>query len=233
MNQVAHETHENIVNHSTIRDYFMKNSRKGRNKRIVTSSHVSIAVVKSFEDHQKSDILLERGMTAEECRIMCTSSQIPLREKLFFRMIYETSLHPLEVLNLQVENWDTRHALVTAVRVMFKTKPLKGNMSKKVWIPIRPKIRAITPNTDNMLREYVGNRKKGPIFVNNQTGEGMISLTWFNKAINKYAKLLGIQKIKKYFKDRKTYREKPRNLKLVTLMALKRAGERNNIFHET
>ena len=71
--------------------------------------------------------------------------------------------------------------------------------------------------------EYVGDRKKGPIFVNNQTG-GMISLIWFNKAINRYAKLLGIQKIKKYFKDRKEYREKPRNLKLVTLMALKKAG---------
>lgn len=77
-------------------------------------------------------------------------------------------------------------------------------------------------DTNNMLKEYVGNRKKGPIFINNQTGD-MISLTWFNKAINRYAKLLGIQKVKKYFKD-KVKGDRPRSLKLVTLMALRKAG---------
>lgn len=193
----------------------------------MNQSHVSIIVVKAFKHRQKSDDqLLERDMNIEECTIMCTSYQIPLREKLFFRMIYETLLQPSEVLNLQVENWD-RSGLVTAIRVKTKTKPLKGNMSKKVWLPTIPKTRAITQDTNNMLREYIGDRKKGPIFVNNQTG-GMISLTWFNKAINRYAKLLGIQKIKRYFKDRKVHREKPRNLKLVTLMALKKAGEHNH-----
>ena len=191
---------------------------------MIVSSHVSTIVIESFEDRQKPDeLLLERGMTVEECIIMCTSHQIPLRERLFFRMIYETSFQPLEVLNLRVENLDRRRRLVTAIRVRIKTKPLKGNMSRKVRLPTVPKTRKITPNTYKMLMEYVGDRKKGPIFVNNQTG-GMISLIWFNKAINRYAKLLGIQKIKKYFKDRKEYREKPRNLKLVTLMALKKAG---------
>lgn len=199
----------------------MNHSRKKRRREMITSSPVSMTVVKSFKD----DIpLLERDMTVEECRIICTSYKIPLRERLFFRMIYETSLQPLEVLNLQVENWDKRNKLVTAIKVMTKTKPLKGNMSKKIWLPTRQKTRAITRNANNMLMEYVGDRKKGPIFLNNQTG-GMISLIWFNKAINRYAKLLGIQKIKKYFKDRKEHREKPRNLKLVTLMALKKAGK--------
>ena len=140
-------------------------------------------------------------------------------------MIYETLLQPSEVLNLQIENWDRECCKVTAILVSIKTKPLKGNISKKVRPQARPKTRAILPNTNKMLMKHVGNRKKGPIFINNQTG-GIISLTWFNKAVNRYAKLLGIQKIKKYFKD-KVKGEKPRNLKLVTLMALKKAGEQN------
>lgn len=199
----------------------MINSNRNQG-RIFRPSHVSIVVVKSFES------LLERDMTVEECMIMCTSDQIHLREKLFFRLIYETSLQPSEVLNLQIENWDSKQLLITAVRVNVKTKPLKGNMSKKVWLPTKSKSRVITENTNEMLREYVGNRTKGPIFVNNQTGGGMVSLTWFNKEINRYANLLGIQKVKKYFKD-KVQREEPRNLKLVTLMALKKAGERDHI----
>ena len=50
-----------------------------------------------------------------------------------------------------------------------------------------------------MLREYVSNRKKGPIFINEN--EEMLSLEWFNQEISRYAKLLGIQKIKKYYVD--------------------------------
>ena len=189
-------------------------------------SSVSMIAVKSISDHRNVDVhFLERDMTIEECRIICNSRKIPLREKLFFRMIYETLLQPSEVLNLQIENWDRKYAVVKATRVMMRTRPLKGNMSKKVWLQMRPKTRSISSNTDKILIKYVKNKKKGPIFVNNQTGE-MISLTWFNKAINRYATLLGIQKIKKYFKD-EVQRDKPRNLKLVTLMALKRAGERD------
>jgi integrase len=189
-------------------------------------SNVSVITVRSFKDHRKHNaILLERGMTVEECRKLFTSCDIPIREKLFFRMIYETLLQPSEVLNLQIENWDRECTRIIATKVMIRTKPLKGDVSKKVLLPAKPKVRSITLDTNDMLKEYVGNRKKGPIFTNNQTGE-RISLKWFNKAINKYAKLLDIQQIKKYFKD-KTWREKPRTLKLVTLMALKKAGGHN------
>jgi len=189
-------------------------------------SNVFIIRVRSFRDHRKSAVcLLERGMTIEECRKMFNSNQIPIRERLFFRMIYETLLQPSEVLNLQIENWDRECCRVVATKVRIRTKPLKGNSSKKVRLPTKPKTRPITLDTNNMLKEYVDSRKKGPIFVNNQTGD-MITLTWFNKAINKYAKLLGIQQIKKYFKD-KVKREKPRTIKLVTLVALKKAGGHN------
>jgi hypothetical protein len=43
-------------------------------------------------------------MNRDECKTMCTSPQIPLREKLFFRMIYET--RPREVLEARIELWN-------------------------------------------------------------------------------------------------------------------------------
>ena len=57
--------------------------------------------------------------------------------------------------------------------------------------------------------------KKGYIFVN-EKGE-QLSLEWFNERINHYAKIMGIQKIKKYYADGRT-------LKLITCMALREAG---------
>jgi integrase len=166
-----------------------------------------------------TDPLLIRGMTVEECKIMCTHHSIELREKLFFRIIYETQLRPFEVLNLLIEQWDRNQGLVTALKVKQKTKPRKGNMNQKEWLPSSPKTRAITPSTNDMLREYISNRKKGAIFINK---DGYIlSLEWFNQEVSKYAKLIGIQKIKKYYVDGRT-------LKLITCMALREAGERHH-----
>lgn len=163
--------------------------------------------------------LLNRGMTVDECRVMCTHHSINLREKLFFRLIYEALLRPSEVLNLQIEQWDRKQCLVTALKVKQKTRPRKGACHEKEWLPCVPKTRAITPATNEMLREYVSNRKKGPIFIN-ENGD-MLSLEWFNQEISRYARLLGIQRIKKYYLDGRT-------LKLVTCMALREAGERHH-----
>jgi len=59
----------------------------------------------------------------------------------------------------------------------------------------------------------------GSVFIN-KNGE-MISLEWFNQEISRYAKLLGIQRVKKYYVDGRT-------LKLVTCMVLREAGERHH-----
>ncbi len=166
-----------------------------------------------------TETLLSRGMTEGECKIICTSPMIPLREKLFFRIIYESLMRPFEVLNLQVENWDRKQDIITAVRVKTKTRPMRGNKRAKEWLPSEPKTMKLSPITIEMLREYVSNRKKGAIFVND-AGE-MLSLEWFNQAITKYARMLGIQRIKKYYVDGRT-------LKLVTCMALREAGERHH-----
>src|SRR5659263_607499 len=78
-----------------------------------------------------TETLLNRGMTVEECKIMCTHHSIDLREKLFFRIIYETQLRPFEVLNVLVEQWDRRQGFVTALKVKQKTKPRKGDHHAK------------------------------------------------------------------------------------------------------
>ncbi len=166
-----------------------------------------------------TDPLLNRGMNLEECKTICTSPLIPFREKLFFRIIYETQFRPFEVLHLKIEDWDRNQQLITAVRVKQKTKPQKGNCKEKIWLPSTPRTALLTENTNEMLRVVISNRKKGYIFVN-EKGE-QLSLEWFNERINHYAKLLGIQKIKKYYIDGRT-------LKLVTCMAMRESGERGH-----
>ncbi|HWR26323.1 MAG TPA: hypothetical protein VN316_00440 [candidate division Zixibacteria bacterium] len=113
-----------------------------------------------------TETLLNRGKTVEECKIMCTHHTIDLREKLFFMIIYETQLRPFEVLNLLVEPWDRKQGFLTALKVKQKTKPRKGDHHAKDWLPSTPKTRVITPSTNEMLREYVSNLKKGHVFIN-------------------------------------------------------------------
>lgn len=175
---------------------------------------------------QKEAVILEttalqlsRGMTEEECKIICTSPQIPIREKLFFRILYETEFRPFETLNLQIEDWDRKQALVTARRTKQKTRPVPGDNRKKIWLPSNPRTMMISPATNEMLRVYVGNRKKGAIFINRAGNK--LSLEWFNQAINKYATLLGIQKEVHKYKD-------GRSLKLITCMSCREAGERHH-----
>src|SRR5512139_376417 len=136
-----------------------------------------------------TDPILNRGMNVEECRIICTYYRIPTREKLFFRIIYETQLRPFEVLNLKIEDWDRNQRLITAVRVKQKTKPKKGNRKEKEWLPSTPRTALLSENTNEMLRSLISNRKKGYIFVN-ENGE-QLSLEWFNERINHYAKIIG------------------------------------------
>ncbi len=167
--------------------------------------------------------LLDRGMNLEECRAICTSPLIPLREKLFFRITYETQLRPFEVLNLLIENWDREQRLATAVRVKQKTAPVKGDRHRKVYLPSKPRTVVLTENTNLMLKKIVSNRKKGYIFVNSDGNK--LSMAWFKDRVNHYAKLLGIQKVVKYY-DTETGEVHPRHL--VTCMALREAGERHH-----
>ncbi len=162
-----------------------------------------------------SRIILDRGMNKEECRAICTSPQIPLRERLFFRAIYETTSRPREVLGAQIEIWNRNTGEIT----FPKTKSKYNRWSKK-FIPGSPKTMMLTQNTNAMLRHYVGNRKKGYIFINDRTGK-RLTLRHFEKAVDKWARLLNIQKLQSIKPSGKKYR-------LITLIGLREAGERHH-----
>ncbi len=162
---------------------------------------------------------LHRGMNLDECRAICTSPIIPLKEKTFFRLIYETQLRPFEVLNLQIENWDRKQKTVTAVRVKQKCYTNK-HTEELIHLPTMPRTAIITDNTNEMIRTLVGVRKKGNIFVNERKGEPLTA-TWYKNAIVHYAKLLSIQKVIKY-----DIKGRPHHL--ITCMALREAGERHH-----
>src|SRR3990170_365159 len=103
--------------------------------------------------------ILHRGLNKEEAKIICTSSIIPMREKAFFRLIYETQLRPFEVMNLEIENWDRTQKMVTAVRVKQK-----WDNKHKRYLPSVPRTAILTDITNGMIKMLVSNRKKGKIF---------------------------------------------------------------------
>lgn len=160
-------------------------------------------------------IILDRGMNKEECRAICTSPQIPLRERLFFRMIYETTSRPIEVLETEIGLWGRNALEIT----LPKTKS-KFNRWAKKFIPGLPKTMKLTQNTNEMLRHYIGNRKKGYIFINEGTSK-RLTLRHFEKQVDKWAVLLNIQRLQSIKASGKKYH-------LVTLMALREAGERHH-----
>jgi integrase len=156
-----------------------------------------------------------RGMTPYECKMICTSPEIPLQKRLYFRLIYESLFRPFEVLHLKIEDWDRKQFLVTARKVKQKY-----DRRNQVYLPARSRTARITENTNQIIKAVVGNRKKGPIFIT-KTGQPFNDKRHMNTEIDKYARLLGIQQ------DIGETRA-GRKIHLVTLMALRKAGERHH-----
>ena len=157
---------------------------------------------------------MARGMSIVEAKTICTSSLIPLREKLFFRALYETGLRPMEGQHLLIENWDRNVCELVAVRVKQKY-----NRWIQEYLPDLPRHVVITGATNEMLRAVVSNRKKGYIFEG-KAGKPL-TLRHFEIELDHYARLLSIQKTRKITVDGK-------NIAHITLMALRKAGERHH-----
>src|SRR4030042_6850457 len=157
--------------------------------------------------------LIDRGLTVEECKTLCTSPLIPVREKAHFRVIYETGLRPMEALNLRIENFNKE----TGELVALRTKGKKNRYMPQTIA--RPRHVYVSHNTSLILKSIVSNRKKGYIFE----GENGDPLTkrFMQHQIVKYARLFSIQKLRQYSED-------GRELPLITLMALRKAGERHH-----
>jgi integrase len=181
----------------------------------------SIAILKqkSKENGNRNNVLttaplINRGMTTDECKILCTSSIIPVREKTFFRLIYETQLRPFEALNLRIENLNKQTGEIVALRTKGKHNRWSGETYEL------PRHVFVTPNTLEMLKTVISNRKRGYIFDGRVEGKP-ISKRYMQEQIDKYARLLSIQQLKRYTVDGK-------EIPLVTLMALRKAGERHH-----
>ena len=71
----------------------------------------------------------------------------------------------------------------------------------------------LTGHTSEMLRHYMGNRKKGHIFINVRTGK-RLTLRHFEKMIDKWARLLNIWKTS-------VHKLSGREYHLITLMGPK------------
>ncbi len=157
--------------------------------------------------------LIERGLTVEECKVICTSPIIPVRERTYFRVIYETELRPIEALNLEIENFNKETGELIALRV-------KGKKNKYIKETIvKPRHVFVSPNTIVLLKSIISNRKKGYIFEGGDSKP--LTKRFMQEQIDKYARLLSIQKLRAYSVD-------GRELPLVTLMALRKAGERHH-----
>ncbi len=157
--------------------------------------------------------LIDRGLTVQECKALCTSALIPVREKAFFRVIYETGLRPMEALNLRIENFNKE----TGELVALRTKGKKNRYMPQTIA--KPRHVYVSVNTLLMLKTIVSNRKKGYIFEG-ETGDPLTK-RFMQHQIDRYARLLSIQKLRQYSED-------GRELPLITLMALRKAGERHH-----
>lgn len=156
-----------------------------------------------------------RGMTPYECKVMCASPEIPLQKKVYFRTIYESLFRPFEVLYLRIEDWDRVQCLVTAHKVKQKY-----DRKNKIYIHTPPRTALLSEKTNTMLKMLVGNRKKGNIFIT-RSGQPFKDKRYMNKQIDRYARMLGVQM---EFGETLAGRK----VQLVTLMALRKAGERHH-----
>lgn len=168
-----------------------------------------------------TELLIHRGLNEEECRALCTSPEIPTKIRAYFRVIYETQLRPIEALHLLIEDFNKE----TGEAIARKVKGKKNRyMVQTIY---KPRHIIVTPNTTFMLKTVIGNRKKGYIFESETNRGKPISKRYMQAEIDKYAKLLSIQRIRRYAQSKKNPSDH-RILPMVTLMALRKAGERHH-----
>jgi len=138
---------------------------------------------------------------------------MPNRERAFFRAIYDTFYRANELLMCDIEDYNKVTGEITA-----RFTKNKYNPKTKRYIKSPPKHMILSKPTQILIRKIIGNRKKGPIFINRK-GE-RLSKTHFQVIINEIAMSIGIQKVTHITETGKKYH-------LVTLKALREAGERH------
>jgi integrase len=135
------------------------------------------------------------------------------RERAFFRAVYETFYRANELLQCNIEDYNKKTGELIALHTKNKYNP-----KTKQYIKSAPKDMILSNSTQILFKRIIGNRKKGPIFINKK-GE-RLTKTYFQVVINEIATSIGIQKVTHVTETGKEYH-------LVTLKALREAGERH------
>ena len=162
---------------------------------------------------EKPNIKLDRGMTVDEVNLLLKASMGD-KERAYFRAIYETWFRAQELLKCDIEDYNKATGELTALHTKNKYNP-----KTKQYIKSPPKHMILSQSTQLCFKKIIGNRKKGPIFINERDGR-RISVTYFQMYISDLATRLGIQKVTHITQTGKEYH-------LVTLQALREAGERH------
>jgi len=159
-----------------------------------------------------SKVFIDRGLNRGEVRLLL-HAHMPDRERAFLRGLYETFFRPNELLQCDVEDYNRQTGEIIARHCKRKYNP----RTKK---HIEPTIKhmVLSPTTQKLFQKIISNRKKGPIFIN-QNNE-RISLTYFQVFIHDLAVSLGIQQVTHITPSGKKYH-------LITLKSLRECGERH------
>jgi len=167
---------------------------------------------KTKSDKNRSVKYLDRGMTVAEVQTLLMTP-MGNRERAFYRAIYETFYRVNELLQCNIEDYNKSTGELIAQHTKNKYNPWK-----KHHIQSPPKHMVLSQSTQMLFKRIIGNRKKGPIFINKQGKR--LTKTHFQAIINEIATSVGIQKVVQKTPTGKEYH-------LVTLKALREAGERH------
>jgi len=169
-------------------------------------------VSENKETNDLPSIKLDRGMAVNEVEKLLTAP-MGNRERAFFRAIYDTFYRANELLQCNIEDYNKETGEIVATHTKNKFNP-----KTKQTVISPPKQMILSDSTRLLFKKIIGNRKKGPIFVNKRGVR--LSKTYFQMYIDDIATAIGIQKVAKITPTGKEYH-------LVTLKALREAGERH------
>lgn len=158
-------------------------------------------------------VLVDRGLSLDEVKTILRYPDMNITTRAFFRCMYETYYRPNELLQCNIEDYDSGTGELTAIHTKSKYNP---RSKKRIKSP--PKHMIVSKATHELLKRVISRRKKGPIFVNNDGNR--ISRRAMNKTLHRVATETNIQKVQSVTPTGRIYY-------LVQLKSLREAGERH------
>jgi len=158
-------------------------------------------------------------LTKDEIRMILHHHHLKDRERSLFRALYETWARPKELISADIEDYDRN----TGIIILRNTKK-KWNPKTKKKIQEPPKRPCVSKTTQQLLKGVIGNRKKGPIWINKNGNR--VSLSYIARVLDRTARKLGLQAEVKAVSDKRI--DGQRIYHRVTLKCFREAGERHH-----